>query len=104
MTGMSRNRFDEISKCIRFSDQPKMQGEISSVRYCWKLVNDFVSAVNTHRWTLIKPSDHICMDEYIARWYGQVGHLIDMGLPQYVAIDRKPENGFEKQNAACGRR
>ena len=26
-----------------------------------------------------------------------------MGLPQYVAIDRKPENGCEIQNSACGR-
>jgi hypothetical protein len=27
-----------------------------------------------------------------------------MGLPLYAAIDRKPENGCEGQNAACGRR
>jgi Transposase IS4 len=26
-----------------------------------------------------------------------------MGLPHYVSIDRKPENGCEIQNAACGR-
>ena len=29
--------------------------------------------------------------------------MINHGLPQYVAIDRKPENGCEIQNAACGR-
>ena len=26
-----------------------------------------------------------------------------MGLPQYVAIDKKPENGCEIQNSACSR-
>jgi hypothetical protein len=39
----------------------------------------------------------------MSRWYGQGGHWIEHGLPQYVAIDRKPENGCEVQNAACGR-
>jgi Transposase IS4 len=96
-TGMSRNSFDEISAWIRFSDQPKTQWELSAVRYCWKPVNDFVSAVNTHRRTMFTPSEHICVDEYIARWYGQGGHLIDMSLPHYVAIDRKPETGCEVQ-------
>ncbi len=31
------------------------------------------------------------------------GALDQFGLPQYVAIDRKPENGCEIQNSACGR-
>ena len=48
------------------------------------------------------PSDEICMDESMSRWYGQVGHWINHGLPMYVAIYRKPENGCEIQNAACG--
>ena len=38
----------------------------------------------------------------MSRWYGQGGHWINHGLPMYVAIDRKPENGCEIQNAACG--
>jgi Transposase IS4 len=104
MTSMSRKSFDEISAFLCFSDQPKKKREVSSVRYCWKLVNEFVSAVNTHRRTMVMPSEHICLDESIARWYGQGGHRIDMGLPQYVAIDRKPENGCEVQNSACCRR
>jgi Transposase IS4 len=99
-TGMSRNSFDEISACIRFSDQIRAQGELSAVRYYWKPVHDFVSAVNTHRLTMFTPSEHICVDESIARWYGQGGHWIDMGLPHSVAIYRKPENGCEVQNAA----
>ena len=49
------------------------------------------------------PSDEIYVDEYMSRWFGQGGHWINHGLPMYVAIDRKPENGCEIQNAACGR-
>ena len=38
----------------------------------------------------------------MSRWYGQGSHWINHGLPMYVAIDRKPENACEIQNAACG--
>jgi Transposase IS4 len=31
------------------------------------------------------------------------GHWIDIGLPNYIAIERKPENSCEIQNTACGR-
>jgi hypothetical protein len=44
----------------------------------------------------------ICVDESISRWYGLGGSWIEVGLPHYVAIDRKPENGCELQNSACG--
>jgi Transposase IS4 len=37
------------------------------------------------------------------QWYGMGGDWINKGLPHYVAIDRKPENGCEIQNAACGK-
>ena len=36
------------------------------------------------------------------RWYGIGGHYINAGLPQYIAIDRKPENDCEIPNAADG--
>ena len=58
---------------------------------------------NEHRANYFTPSDCICVDESMSRWYGQGGHWINHGLPQYVAIDRKPENGCEIQNSACGR-
>jgi hypothetical protein len=67
------------------------------------LVDDFVKNFNDHRANYFNPSDPICVDESMSRWYGQGGHWINHGLPQYVAIDRKPENGCEIQNAACGR-
>ena len=41
-------------------------------------------------------------DESILWWYGQGSHWIDLGLQMYVAMDRKPENGAEIRNAACG--
>jgi hypothetical protein len=39
----------------------------------------------------------------MSRWYGHGGYWINRGIPQYVAIDRKPENGCEIQNSGCGR-
>jgi hypothetical protein len=44
----------------------------------------------------------ICVDDSISRWYGQGGSWINHGLPMYVAIVQKPENGCEIQNAVCG--
>ncbi len=37
------------------------------------------------------------------RWYGYGGDWINLGIPQYIAIDRKPENGGEIQDASCGK-
>ena len=48
------------------------------------------------------PSDSICVDESMYRWYGIGGHYINAGLSQYIAIDRKPENDCEIPNAADG--
>ena len=43
----------------------------------------------------------MCVDESISRWYGIARGWMDIGLPPYVAIDRKPEHGCEIQNTAC---
>lgn len=42
------------------------------------------------------------LDELFARWYGLGGHYINIGLPMYVAMDRKPEDGCEIQCSADG--
>ena len=102
-TGMGRDRFFDILRCIRFSYQPPEQGERSSVQYRWMLVQDFVDAINKHRLAYEYPSESICVDESISRWYELGDNWIDIGLPHYVAIDRKPEKSCEIQNAACGR-
>ena len=62
-----------------------------------------MSNINEHRSSRVCPSELICVDESMCKWYGQGGNWIRKGLPMYVAIDRKPENGCEIQNAACGR-
>ena len=45
----------------------------------------------------------MCADESISRWYGLGGHWINMGLPMYVAMDRKPEDGLEIQDCCCAK-
>ena len=103
-TRMPRARFDDIWRCIRYADQPDTRPtDMSSEKYRWLLVDEFVNKFNEHRASTFIPSEVICVDESISRWYGQGGDWINHGLPMYVAIDRKPENGCEIQNAACGR-
>ena len=102
-TGMSRNRFDVLWRCIRFGEQPVERPEgMTSEKYRWLLVDAFVENFNNHRATNFEPGTHICCDESISRWYGMGGDWINEGLPMYVAIDRKPENGCEIQNVCCG--
>jgi hypothetical protein len=67
------------------------------------MVTGFVDAINAHRKDRFHPSDLICLDESISRWYGLGGSWIDVGLPHYIAIDLKPEYGCKIQNSACGR-
>jgi hypothetical protein len=101
-TGMSRNRFDALWSNMRFSYQPWERPEYqSSENYRWDLVGDFIRFFNEHRWKQFQPSSTICVDESISRWYGMGGDWINEGLPMYVQIDRKPENGAEIQNACC---
>ena len=38
----------------------------------------------------------------MSRWYGKGGDWINDGLPHYVAIERKPENGCKIQTSCCG--
>jgi Transposase IS4 len=103
-TGMDRSRFETLWSCLTFSEQPVTRPqEMSSERYRWMRVDDFVHRFNEHRRLQFSPSHRICVDESISRWYGQGGSWINHGLPHCVAIDRKPENGAEIQSAACGR-
>lgn len=103
---MPRRRFDLLWSSLTFSggapDAQPAPG-LGSEQRRWARVNDFVESINAHRSSRVTPADTICVDESISRWYGQGGHWISRGLPMYVAIDRKPENGCEIQDAACGR-
>jgi len=100
--GLSRCRFDALWSCVAFSEQ-KSGGDDDSEQSRWELTTDFIASINTHRDAHVSPSEYICVDESMCKWYEQGGPWIKRGLPMYVAIDRKPENGCEKQNAACGR-
>jgi hypothetical protein len=103
-TGMARTRFDDLWRYLVWSEQPRVRpNDMSHEKHRWMLVDGFVDRYNLHREANFVPSDLICVDESISRWYGQGGHWINYGLPMYVAIDRKPENGCEIQNACCGR-
>jgi Transposase IS4 len=103
-TGMSRHRFEDLHGHIRYSRQLEERPVGMSFEcYRWMLVDDFVTNFNNHRASQFYPSHMICIDESMSRWYGQGGDWINHGLPFYVAIDRKPENGCEIQYACCGR-
>lgn len=39
----------------------------------------------------------------MTRWYGLGGEWLDVRLPTYRAIDRKPSNGCEIKTSPCGR-
>lgn len=103
-TGMSRHRFDMLFRAMRFGEQPDQRPlDMTSEQFRWKLLDDFVLNFNLHRATTFIPSEDICVDESISRWYGLGGSWINIGLPQYIAMERKPDNGCEIQNAACGK-
>jgi len=101
-TGLSRCRFYSLWSCVAFSEQSSGGGDVSE-QSRWELITDFVDSINAHRDSHVSPSEYLCVDESMCKWYGQGGPWIKRGLPMYVAIDRKPENGCEIQNTACGR-
>jgi len=91
---------------LRFSRQPTggpSTDDASGERYRWALINDFISSIDDHRAAHVTPGDTICVEGSMVKWYGLGGAWISNGLPMYVSIARKPENGCEIQNAACGR-
>jgi len=105
-TGISRHRFDTMWSAPRSSRQQTggpSTDDASGERYRWALLNDLISSINNHRAALVSPGDTICVDESMVKWYGLGEAWIAIGPPMYIYIDRKPENGCEIQNAACGR-
>jgi hypothetical protein len=100
-TGMSRNCFDDIWYAVRWSCQPPEQPDsMSSERYRWMLINNFVASYNDYCQRTFVPGGHLEADETVIRWYGKGGAFVDTGLPMYLALERKPDNGVEIQNHA----
>ena len=69
----------------------------------WDRVSAFVKAINEFRESNFTPCEYICVHESMSRWYGLGGDWCDLGLPHYVAMDRKTENGGELKSSACGK-
>ena len=99
-TGMSCNCFDTLWDNVCWSDQPEVSPDgMSSERYLWMLVDGFVDRMNDYRQNFYVPSQDICVDESMYRWYRQGGHWINHRLPIYVAIDHNTENGRYIKNS-----
>ena len=99
---MARERYNELFRYLVWSKQPRDRPDnVSHENWRWMLIEDFVANFNDHRKRYFHPSWQICVDESMSRWYGLGGNWINMGLPMYVAIDRKPEDGMEVQDACC---
>lgn len=71
---------------------------------CWvfSFLKEHVDLFNEHRAAYFNPSLKMIVDELFLCWYGLGGHYINIGLPMYVAYDRKPEDGCEIQCSADG--
>ena len=99
-TGMQQGRFDAIWSCIRFSECPEERHTgITSMAHQWMLVDDFIESLNDYRAASYSPSDQICVEKSISRWYGLGDHWINIGPPNYVAMERNPDNVCEIQDA-----
>ena len=102
VTNMSRDRFNFLWQYMRFSHQPaEMPEGMSSQKYRWMLVDDFVDEFNKHRSVFFIPGFGICVDESFSRWYGKGGSWINEGLPLFIVMDRKPDDGCELWTCCC---
>ena len=80
-TCMNRHRFDILWRHVRWIYQTDVQDEGTSREdHRWEIVEYFVTNFNKYCTQLFSPSDIICADESILRWYGQGGHWINLGF------------------------
>jgi hypothetical protein len=54
---------------------------MSSERYRWMLVDDFVDHINAYRSATFFPGDALEADESVIRWYSVGGAFVNKGLP-----------------------
>lgn len=69
----------------------------------WMRVTEVIEACNEPRGAHIIPSELICVDESMTRWYGLGRDWRDIWLPHYVAMHRELENGVDLQISSRGR-
>ena len=73
-TGMSRQQFDDMWRFMEWSYQPpERPDDMTSEHYRWRLIQDFIDRINEHRVNHFSPSEIICVDKSISRWYGLGG-------------------------------
>ena len=69
-----RQRFDNLWSALRWSHQVKDTPDgLFHAEHCWMLIDDMVYNFNWHREDTFVPSEWICVDESISRWYGLGG-------------------------------
>jgi hypothetical protein len=73
-TFMTRHRSEDLRRCLRFSEQPIFNpATMTSEQFRWGLVDDFITHFNHHRAINFCPSELLCIDESMIRWYGTGG-------------------------------
>jgi hypothetical protein len=86
-TGMSCNCFDNIWNGVRWYYQPPKQPDgMLSERYCWMLVNNFITNINKYRKKTFVPGGHLEAYEMVIQLYGIGGAYLDTGLLIYLAL------------------
>lgn len=97
-TGITRHRFEDMLGAWEFSDFVKEKpADMPYSDWAWSKLDGYVERLNKHMAKRYSPTEQICIDESFSRWYGLGGHWINIGLPHYVAMERKPEDGCEIQ-------
>lgn len=76
---MSFHRFESLRSCIRYSGGGVTCG--TSNCNLWALVDDFVTDINDHRGMFFTPTELLCVEESLSRWYGLGGEYAGVGLP-----------------------
>ena len=72
---MSPHRFEELLANIAFSSEQNSSGDDR-----WSEIEPFVKAINEHRRSMVTPSESICIDQSISRWYGVGREWTDIDL------------------------
>lgn len=75
---------------------------LSNAHVLLPLLQDFIESFNNHRRRFFQPGKFLVVDESFAEWLGLGGSYINIGLPMFVAIKRKPHSGCEIQDSADG--
>ena len=106
VSGMGKNRFDDITRfyTVSVAKTAQLEDPAEANQWRWCLVDDFVVAFNKYNVKVfVRVSEDLCVDESFRRWYGFGGTWIQIGLPFYVSIDRKPGNDCEIWTMCDGR-